>query len=119
MGRWEKLNTWKLADKLALDIYLETKKFPEEEIYGLVSQLRRAVLSVPTNIVEGYSRKGDKELSRYLDIAFASLNEVKYLLYFSKKLRYIQNDRYDILKNNMDNLGRKLWKFMKSVRDKL
>jgi len=61
--RWKKLDVWKLADELAFKIYLATQKFPKEELYGLTSQLRRAALSIPTNIVEGYSRKGDKELA--------------------------------------------------------
>ena len=113
--RWENLEVWKIANQFALDVYSVTKGFPKEEVYGITSQLRRAVLSVPTNIVEGYSRKGDKELSRFLDIAFASLAEVKYLLYFSKELGYIK-DEYDKLKNVSSEVGSKLWKFMESVR---
>jgi len=61
--RWAKLEVWKTADDLAFEIYQITKRFPKEEIYGITSQIRRSALSIPTNIVEGYSRKGDKELA--------------------------------------------------------
>ncbi len=61
--RWTKLEIWKIADDLAYQVYILTKSFPKEEIYGITSQVRRAALSIPTNLVEGYSRKGDKELS--------------------------------------------------------
>jgi len=62
MERWEKLEIWKLADELAFKVYMVTKQFPKDELYGITSQLRRAALSIPTNIVEGYSRSGDREL---------------------------------------------------------
>ena len=58
--RWKNLEVWKLADELAFDVYKATKNFPKEEIYGITSQLRRSALSIPTNIVEGYSRKGEE-----------------------------------------------------------
>ena len=60
--RWQRLEVWQLADEMAYRVYMATRDFPQEELYGLTSQLRRAALSVPTNIVEGYSRKGQKEL---------------------------------------------------------
>jgi len=69
--RWQKLEVWKLSDDLAYLVYQVTRNFPKEEIYGLTSQVRRAALSVPTNIVEGYSRKADKELARFITLALA------------------------------------------------
>jgi four helix bundle protein len=84
--RWRNLEVWRLADRLAQRVYLLTRAFPKEEIYGLTSQVRRAALSIPTNIVEGYSRRGDKELRHYLNIGIGSLGEIEYLLYFSTKL---------------------------------
>ena len=61
--RWRNLEVWQIADNLAYNIYVITRKFPKEEMFSLTSQIRRAALSVPTNIVEGYSRRGDKELN--------------------------------------------------------
>jgi four helix bundle protein len=114
--RWKKLEVWKLADVFARRVYQVTKDFPKEELYGITSQLRRAALSVPTNIVEGYSRKGDKELARFLDIALGSLAEVKYLLHFSKSLEYLSNTDYSKMSEIAEDLGGKLWRFSETVR---
>lgn len=114
--RWQKLEVWKLADDLAYRVYKVTQNFPKEEIYGLTSQVRRAALSVPTNIVEGYSRKGDKELARFINISLGSLAETKYLLYFSNRLGYFRDGKYIELKNGYNTLGKLLWRFYESVR---
>ena len=117
--RWEKLDVWKLADELAYQVYLTTRSFPKEEIYGLTSQLRRAALSVPTNIVEGYSRKGDKELARFLNISLGSMAEAKYLIYFSHRLEYLKDEEYDNLKNGYIKLGKSLWRFYEKVSGRI
>ena len=114
--RWRKLEVWKLADAFAREIYQITKNFPKDELYGITSQLRRAALSVPTNIVEGYSRRGDRELARFLDIALGSLAEVKYLLHFSKSLQYLSDADYSVLSEAAEQLGSKLWKFYDRVK---
>jgi four helix bundle protein len=114
--RWEKLEVWKLADTLAYKVYVLSKGFPKEEIYGLTSQLRRAALSIPTNIVEGYSRKGDKELCRFLNISLGSMAETKYLLHFAHRLGYLRDNEYEELKMEYDNLGKMLWTFYKSIQ---
>ncbi len=115
--RWRRLEVWQAADAFALDVYRATQRFPKEEVYGITSQLRRAVLSVPTNIVEGYSRRGDKELARFIDIALGSLAETKYLLSFSYKLGYLDEGAYQGLSNAAQRLGRQLWKFYEKVRE--
>lgn len=116
--RWKNLEVWKLSNELAYQLYIVTKNFPKEEMYGLTSQLRRAGLSVPTNIVEGYSRKGDKELSRFVNISLGSLAETKYLLYFSNRMGFISDEDYKELKHDYDNLEKKLWRFYEKVQKK-
>jgi len=116
--RWQNLDIWKEADDLAYRVYCTTSRFPKEEIYGITSQLRRAALSVPTNIVEGYSRRGDKELSRFVNIALGSLGETKYLIMFSCKLGYLNYSEHQQLWEVAGDLGRKLWKFYERVRQK-
>jgi len=92
------------------------KTFLRKEIYGLTSQVRRAALSVPTNIVEGYSRKGDKELARFINISLGSLAETKYLIYFSHRLEYLPDNDYDKINKGYEILWKKLWKFYESIK---
>jgi len=114
--RRRRLEVWKLADELARSIYRATKAFPADELYTLTSQLRRAALFVPTNIVEGYSTGGDKELGRFLDIALRSLAETKYLLHFADCLGYLPPDQQADLQGQGNALGRKLWRFCVTVK---
>jgi len=114
--RWQKLEVWKLADEFAYKVYTATRSFPKEEIYGITSQVRRSALSIPTNIVEGYSRKGDKELAHFVNISLGSLGEVKYLIYFSHRLEYLQDPEYKELCDGYNVLGKMLWKFYKAIR---
>ncbi len=112
---YKNLKVWQKADELALVIYRVTRYFPKDELYGLTSQLRRAALSVPTNIVEGYARKGDKELSRFITIAIGSLAEVEYLLSFSRRLEYLTEDAYQEVETLRNEVGRLLWSFYKKL----
>jgi four helix bundle protein len=114
--RWENLEVWKLADELAYQVYSVTQDFPKEETYGLTVQVRRAALSIPTNIVEGYSRKGDKELAHFVNISLGSLAETKYLLHFARRLGYFSAERYKDMEKGYKTLGQRLWKFYESVR---
>lgn len=113
--RWKTLEVWQLSDQLAKSVY-QTRTFPKEEIYAITSQVPRAALSVPTNIVEGYSRRDDRELARFIDIALGSLAETKYLLHFSHDLEYVDQAVFDDLSQRANDLGAKLWKFYEIVR---
>lgn len=84
-----KLRAFELADKVVLMIYETTREFPKEEIYGLTSQMRRAAVSVPSNIVEGCARESQAEYFRFLEIAFGSLRELHYQFGLSKRLGYL------------------------------
>ena len=116
--RWYNLEIWKKADEMALCIYQSTKIFPKEEIYGITSQLRRAALSIPTNIVEGYSRKSGKELQQYINISLGSLAEVKYLIYFSEKLGYLKKEEFNTLTTGYEVLGKQLWRFYQKIKER-
>jgi four helix bundle protein len=83
-----KLRAFELADEVTLLVYRVTQKFPKEEIYGLTSQMRRAAVSVPSNIVEGCARESEIEYLRFLEIAFGSLRELHYQLGLSMRLVY-------------------------------
>jgi four helix bundle protein len=89
MQRFTDLMVWQRSHALVLDVYRLTKSFPPDERYGLTSQLRRAVLSVPTNIAEGSKRETNREYARFLNIAEGSLAETEYLLMVSRDLGYL------------------------------
>jgi four helix bundle protein len=86
-----KLRAFALADEVALLIYQITAGFPKEELYGLASQMRRAAVSVPSNIVEGSARESQADYVRFLTIAFGSLRELHYQLSVSRRLGYLDD----------------------------
>ena len=111
---YKNLIVWKVADELVNLIYDLTVKFPKEELYGLTSQLRRAGLSVPANIIEGYARNSKNEFRRFLSIALGSLSEVEYYLEFSCRRKYFTKSQFDQVENLRNRCGQLLWKLYKS-----
>jgi len=112
---YKKLMVWQKANKLAYQIYLETKNFPKSEMYGMTSQLRRAAVSIPTNIVEGTGRQGKKELKQFINISLGSLAETEYLLEFCFQLKYLNKESYEKLERLRNETGGLLWKFYQSL----
>jgi four helix bundle protein len=107
------------ADELAHLVYKVTKKFPKEELYGLTSQLRRAALSVPLNIVEGFARKGSRDYRQFLYIAYGSLKETKYLINFAYKEQYLKEKEYREALSLGEEIGKMLWTSIKTIEKKL
>lgn len=93
MRDYTKIQAWKLADDVTIQVYALSRGFPKEELYGLTSQLRRAVVSVPANIVEGASRESQKDYLHFLYIARGSLSETQYLLHLASRLGYLPADK--------------------------
>ena len=89
---FRQLETWQEAHKLVLMVYQITKGFPNEERYGLISQMRRAAVSVPANVAEGFKRRGIRDKIRFYNIAEASLEELKYFFILSKDLAYVSSN---------------------------
>jgi len=114
VANYKKLIVFQKADALAFQIYNSTRQFPREEVYGLTSQLRRAVLSIPANIVEGHARKSKKEFKHFMNIALGSLAETQYLFEFSKRLGYYKSESTD-LEKLIDEVGKLLWSFYRSL----
>lgn len=112
---YKKLILWQKADALAYGVYLNSKEFPKEEIYGITSQLRRSSLSVPLNIVEGYARNNKKEFKNFLRIAAGSLSETEYLLSFCARLGYLKEVEYRNLEEQRKEVGRILWRFLSKI----
>ena len=88
MRDFRQLKVWEKAHTLCLAIYKATATFPQQELFGLTSQLRRAAVSIPANIAEGCGRSGEPELARFLSIALGSASELEYHIILSTDLRY-------------------------------
>lgn len=112
----KKLRAFVLADEIAVLTYKITKDFPKEEVYGLSSQMRRAAVSIPSNIVEGCARESQVEYLRFLEIAFGSLRELQYQFDLSTRLGYLKNA--DILECNskLSETGKVLAALLRSLR---
>ncbi|MBW2600481.1 MAG: four helix bundle protein [Deltaproteobacteria bacterium] len=92
-----KLRAFELADEVAVLVYRVTARFPREELYGLTSQMRRAAISIPSNIVEGCARDSQADYLRFLHIAFGSLRELHYQLSLSKRLGFLPNENSSLI----------------------
>lgn len=87
----KKLRAFELADRLALSIYRHTAEFPKEEMFGLTSQMRRAAVSVASNIVEGCARNSLADYLRFLDMAYGSVREIEYQISLADRLGYLRD----------------------------
>jgi len=116
--KFEDLKIWQESHGLALEIYKLTKNFPKEELYGLVTQLRRASSSVSANIVEGFYRNTTKELIQFLYNSRGSAGEVVYFLVLSKDLGYISDNQYLDYRNRYETLLRSINALINSLRKK-
>lgn len=111
-----KLRAFELADQFALLVYKATTNFPREELFGLTSQIRRAAVSVPSNIVEGCARPTQADYVKFLDIAYGSASEAKYQLSLALRLGYLDGNSNDSLVACADELTRVLSGLIRSLR---
>jgi len=113
---FKELAVWEKAHRLALEMYRVTKQFPKDEVYGLTSQMRRASVSISTNIAEGCGRNGDAELGRFLQIAMGSASELEYLILLAGDLQYLNQATCDQLGNDVIEVKKMLAGFIKTLR---
>jgi four helix bundle protein len=119
MGRsYRELIAWQKAMKFVHEIYLATQAFPHAELYGLTSQLRRAAVSVPSNIAEGQARFSPKEFHHFLSQARGSLVEIETQLFIAKDLKYLPMSQADNLLVAADELGRVLNGLIASIKSR-
>lgn len=104
------------ADELAFKIYQTSNDFPKYELLGITSQLRRAAISVPANIAEGYTRTSNQEKIRFLNIAQGSLIETEYFLEFAYRLGYLENKNFSELQSLKELTGKLLNGFIKAFK---
>jgi len=112
-----KLRAFELADEVAMLVYRVTARFPKEELFGLTSQIRRAAVSVPSNIVEGCARDSQADYLRCLNIAFGSLRELHYQLNLSKRLGFLTNEDSSLIEPKILEAEKVLSGLIRSLRD--
>lgn len=115
MQRYRDLEVWKRSHALVLRIYQLTKSFPDDERFGLTSQLRRATVSVPANIAEGSKRRKSQDYARFLNIAEGSLSETDYLILCSQDLGYLPDMAAEPIAREIDEISRMLYKLRLKV----
>jgi four helix bundle protein len=111
-NHFEQLIVWQKAHQFVLDVYTLTAKFPREEMFGLTSQFRRAAISIPANIAEGYTKKGLKDKIRFLNIAQGSLSECQYYIRLTKDLKYAEITQ---LKVNLEEVSKLLNAYARGI----
>jgi len=111
-----KLEVFALADSLALRVYAITRKFPEDERYGLTSQIRRAAISIAANIVEGAARSSDADFCRLLTIAYSSARELEYEISLAGRLGYVPSAERSGLREQASRTCRALFGLIQAIR---
>lgn len=115
MLNFKDLAIWQRSHQLTIDIYRATLKFPKEEIYGLTSQIRRAVASIPTNIAEGCGRRTNAELANFLNIASGSASEVEYEILLAKEVGYITEEQCELWTKEIGEIRSMLAAYMRTL----
>jgi four helix bundle protein len=118
MQDFRNLKVWHKAHALTLDVYRATRKFPDDERFGLTSQLRRSCASTPANLAEGCGRSGDTDFARFVNIAMGSACETDYHLLLSHDLDYLSSDQYKTLFDQVCEVKRMLASFEQTLRNK-
>jgi four helix bundle protein len=115
----KKLDTWKLSMDLVIDVYRKTDKFPNRECYGIVDQIRRAAISIPSNIAEGAARNTRKEFVNYLHIAQASLSELDTQVELARRLSYMDETSREIVDRRMERIDKTITGLIRHLSKKL
>ena len=116
---FEELTIWQEARELTNRIYILSKRFPKEELYGLTSQIRRASVSIMSNIAEGFNRRSTKEFINFLIISRASISEVQNDLYISLDLNYINKEDFETIYNHAQKISMSINKLITYLRSQV
>jgi four helix bundle protein len=119
MRDFHSLVVWQKAHALALSVYRITKRFPDDERFGLVSQLRRSTASVPANLAEGCGRGSEQDFARFVQMAMGSATEVEYHIVLAKDLGYVEADDFEVLTESVQEVKRMLVSLLRSVREQI
>lgn len=112
---YTEVEAWRLAHQFNLSVYKATRSFPKEELYGLTSQFRRASLSIPANITEGYKKIGKSDKLRFFNIAQGSIEECRYYILLSYDLGYYDQETFESLDKELNHASRILNSYCRSI----
>jgi len=116
MHRFKDLEIWKRSVQFSLNIYLLTSKFPDSEKFGLTNQLRRASVSIPSNIAEGSSRNSNKDFSRFLEITLGSAYEIETQLLLAHDLKFITSNELKSLTDELEEIIKMTSRFKSTLK---
>ncbi|MEK8179756.1 four helix bundle protein [Flavobacterium buctense] len=116
MHRYKELEIWKKSRLFCSQIYAITSKFPSDEKFGLTNQLRRASVSIPSNIAEGSSRSSNKDFSRFLEIAIGSAYEVETQLLIASDLGFVNTEELEIIANELNEIIKMISRFRTTLK---
>jgi four helix bundle protein len=116
MQDFTQLKVWQKAHSFTVNLYKMTADFPSEEKFGLTNQIRRASVSIESNLAEGCGRNGDKEFSRFVDLAQGSAYEVRCQLFIARDLGYLSVDKFELLLSKINEVSRMMIAFQKKLK---
>jgi four helix bundle protein len=116
MHNFKELIIWQKARKLVKDVYVVVKSFPDDEKFGIISQIKRASVSIPANIAEGAGRNTDKDFGRFLDIANGSSYELETLIILSSDLEYLNKSDFEIIIDKIKEVQKMIYSFRNKIR---
>jgi four helix bundle protein len=117
MKSYTELIVWQESIKLVKEIYAITRRFPKEEIYGLISQMRRSAISIPSNIAEGFMRQHRPEIVQFLYIALGSCGELNTQLIIAKELKFIDENVLKVFQEKLNHISRMIRNLVKSLKN--
>ena len=113
--RYRDLDIWKKGIELVKDIYKSTEKFPKQEMYGLVGQMRRSAISIPSNVAEGFRRYHNREYKQFLYVSLGSCAELETQITIAKELKYMKQDKEAVLLEKLDHICRMISNLLKKL----
>ena len=116
MQDYKQIKVWQKSFALTLRVYKQTESFPKHELYGLISQIRRAAVSIPSNIAEGTAKTSDKDFARFLETSLGSAFEVECQMLLAKDLGYISDSELGGTMNVIDEIKKMTYAFIKKLR---
>lgn len=116
MHQFKNLEIWKRSQEICVSVYAATSAFPPSETFGLRGQIRRAAVSIPSNIAEGTSRNSDKEFVRFLEIALGSAFELETQLILAKRLEFIEIDNFEQISSDLNAVIQMTMKFRSRLK---